>query len=86
MDPDAPVINERKLMTKVDLRLIPVLSVLYLLAFLDRTNIANAAIYSLSSDLGLPRGSNEYNTALTIFFGEFNIYILFGPRGGWRTI
>lgn len=35
-------INEPKLMTKIDIRVIPVLSVLYLMAFLDRTNIANA--------------------------------------------
>ncbi|MCJ1395401.1 hypothetical protein MMC18_008285 [Xylographa bjoerkii] len=60
--------TERRLMTKIDLRVIPVLSVLYLLAFLDRTNIANAAVYGLSTDLGLVSGSNQYNTALTIFF------------------
>ena len=32
-------LSERKLMAKIDLRVIPVLSVMYLLAFLDRTNI-----------------------------------------------
>ena len=31
-----PHTTERKLITKIDLRVIPVLSVLYLLAFLDR--------------------------------------------------
>ncbi|MCJ1471797.1 hypothetical protein MMC13_000438 [Lambiella insularis] len=66
--------TERRLMAKIDLRVIPVLSVLYLLAFLDRTNIANAAVYGLSTDLGLVAGSNQYNTALTIFFVP---YILF---------
>lgn len=50
-------------MAKVDLRLIPVLSVLYLLAFIDRTNIANAAVYGFTTDLGTPKGSNDYNTA-----------------------
>lgn len=30
-------ISERKLITKIDLRVIPILSILYLLAFLDRT-------------------------------------------------
>ena len=63
-------------MRKIDLRLIPVLSILYLLAFLDRTNIANAAVYNLSTELGMARGSNEYNTALTIFFGEPNFMSL----------
>ena len=31
-----PDVNERKIMMKIDLRVIPVLCVLYLLAFLDR--------------------------------------------------
>lgn len=59
-------------MTKIDLRVIPVLSVLYLLAFLDRTNVANAAVYGLAEDLNL-RGT-QYSTALMIFFIP---YVLF---------
>jgi MFS family permease len=51
---------------------IPVLSVLYLMAFLDRTNIGNASIFKLREDLKL--GGLEYNTALVIFFVP---YILF---------
>jgi hypothetical protein len=37
-------IFEKKLVWKLDLRLIPWLSLLYLLSFLDRTNIGNAKI------------------------------------------
>lgn len=59
-------------MTKIDIRVIPVLSILYLLAFLDRTNVANAAVFGLSSDLNLT--PIQYSTALTIFFPP---YILF---------
>lgn len=62
----------RKLLTRIDLRLIPVLSILYLLAFLDRTNIANAKIFKLDKDLGLT--GNQYNTALTIFFVPYIIF------------
>ncbi|QSZ29834.1 hypothetical protein DSL72_004352 [Monilinia vaccinii-corymbosi] len=58
--------TEAKLMRKVDLRVIPFLCILYLLAFLDRVNIANARSFNLSRDLGLV--GNQYNTALTIFF------------------
>lgn len=61
-------VNERKLVAKIDLRVVPVLSVLYLLAFLDRTNIGNANIFGLSTELKLH--GNQYNTALTIFFGK----------------
>jgi hypothetical protein len=64
--------SERKLVTKIDLRVIPVLSILYLLAFLDRTNIANAAIYGLVKDLGLK--GIQYNTALTIFFVPYVVF------------
>jgi hypothetical protein len=35
---------EKKLLWKLDLRLVPWLSLLYLLSFLDRTNIGNAKI------------------------------------------
>lgn len=59
-------VSERKLLTKIDMRIIPVLSIMYLLAFLDRTNVANAAIFGLVKDLGLT--AVQYSTCLTIFF------------------
>ncbi|EXJ81271.1 hypothetical protein A1O3_07561 [Capronia epimyces CBS 606.96] len=65
-------ISERRLITKIDLRVIPVLSVLYLLAFLDRTNVANAAIFGLTKDLGLT--ATQYSTALTIFFVPYVVF------------
>ncbi|KAK2787353.1 hypothetical protein FQN52_007257 [Onygenales sp. PD_12] len=65
--------TEKKLMAKIDFHILPVLCVLYLLAFLDRVNISNAAIFGLRKDLGIEDGT-KYNTALTIFFVP---YILF---------
>ncbi|KAI2794109.1 hypothetical protein POX_a00699 [Penicillium oxalicum] len=59
--------TERKLMAKIDWHILPCLCVLYLLAFLDRVNISNAAILGLKEDLHLQTGT-KYNTALTIFF------------------
>ncbi|KAK4242406.1 major facilitator superfamily domain-containing protein [Achaetomium macrosporum] len=64
--------TERKITTKIDLHLIPFVSILYLMAFLDRVNIGNARAFGLERDLGL--GGVEYNTALTIFFVP---YVLF---------
>jgi hypothetical protein len=61
-----PHTTEKKLMAKIDLRVIPFLCILYLLAFLDRVNIANARSFGLVKDLDLK--NVEYNTALTIFF------------------
>ena len=53
-------------MWKVDLRLIPWLSLLYLLSFLDRTNIGNARLENMEGDLNMVPG--DYNMTLTIFF------------------
>lgn len=64
--------TERKLVTRIDWHVLPFLCILYLLAFLDRVNIANANVYGLATELGLE--SIEYNTALVIFFVP---YILF---------
>lgn len=58
--PCPPHTTERKIMNRVDWHLIPFLCVLYLLAFLDRVNIANAKSFKLVDDLNLK--DNEYNT------------------------
>jgi len=76
-DPDANLSDEerravdRKLMWKVDLWLIPWLSLLYLLSFLDRTNIGNARLAGLEEDIGMEPG--DYNLALTIFFISYAV-------------
>ncbi|KAL4866497.1 hypothetical protein BDV12DRAFT_199096 [Aspergillus spectabilis] len=56
----------KRLIRKIDLILIPWLAFLYLLSFLDRTNIGNARLANLEEDLGMS-GLN-YNVALAIFF------------------
>jgi hypothetical protein len=75
--PLPPGITERKLITKIDLHVVPALSILYLLAFLDRTNIANAAIFGLQKDLGL--SSTQYSTALVSYKPVF-VPITFIPH------
>ncbi|KXT09413.1 hypothetical protein AC579_8437 [Pseudocercospora musae] len=51
---------------KVDLRLVPMLALLYLIAHLDRANIGNAKIEGLEASLGMT--GNDYNIALMVFF------------------
>ncbi|KAE8148085.1 major facilitator superfamily domain-containing protein [Aspergillus avenaceus] len=51
---------------KVDIRLIPLLAVLYLISHLDRANIGNAKIEGMMDDLGL--SGIQWNVALSIFF------------------
>jgi len=50
---------EKRVRRKLDMHLIPLLSALYLLAFLDRSNIGNARIAGLARDLRLTR--MQYN-------------------------
>jgi hypothetical protein len=67
-EPDA--IATRKLIRKIDWMLMPFLALLYLLSFLDRTNIGNARLAGLEAALGMdssPTGL-DYNVALSVFF------------------
>ncbi|KND86188.1 putative transporter [Tolypocladium ophioglossoides CBS 100239] len=57
---------ERNVLWKMDIRLIPMLALLYLLSFLDRGNIGNAKIEGLQEDLKLT--PDQYNWCLTVFF------------------
>ncbi|KAI1912113.1 hypothetical protein LOZ53_004503 [Ophidiomyces ophidiicola] len=65
-DEDFSDVDEKKVLRKMDIRLIPMLALLYLLSFLDRGNIGNARLEGLEKDLNL-KGS-EYNWCLTVFF------------------
>ncbi|ODV88288.1 hypothetical protein CANARDRAFT_5581 [[Candida] arabinofermentans NRRL YB-2248] len=59
-------IDQKKLMWKIDLWVVPPFCVLYFLAFLDRVNISNAKVYGLEADIGLV--GNQFSTCLTVFF------------------
>lgn len=63
---DFSMVDEKKTLRKMDVRLIPMLAVLYLLSFLDRGNIGNAKIQGLVVDLKLSADGSQYNIALTV--------------------
>ena len=65
-------VSEKRLLRTLDLRLLPAVSVLYLLSFLDRSNVANARIEGLTTDLKMT--GNQYLTGLTLYFVG---YVLF---------
>lgn len=56
---------ERKLLRKIDLRVIPVLWVLYLVNFVDRANIGNAKIQGMEKELDLY--GQRFNIAVWVF-------------------
>ena len=54
--------EHKKLLRKNDLRLVPLLALLYLVAHIDRANIGNAKIEGMEEDLKLT--GYQYNIAL----------------------
>ena len=65
-------VNERSLLRKLDWRLLPAVGILYLLSFLDRSNVGNARIEGLAVDLGMT--GNQYLTGLTLYFVGYVIF------------
>ncbi|KAK8044079.1 hypothetical protein PG993_004103 [Apiospora rasikravindrae] len=61
-----PEDKRKKVIRKVDIRLIPMLLFLYLITYLDKTNIGNAKIEGLLESLHIT--GDQYNMALSIFF------------------
>ncbi|KAF2742359.1 MFS general substrate transporter [Sporormia fimetaria CBS 119925] len=61
----------KRILSKVDYRLVPLLALLYLVAFIDRSNIGNAKIAGLTEDLNMH--GLQYNTAVTIFFVPYTL-------------
>lgn len=57
---------EKKLLRKVDMRLLPMLIIMYTLNFLDRSNLAQARQGTLEKDLKMT--GTDFNLATSIFF------------------
>jgi fucose permease len=68
-------LQDDRLIHRLDLRLLPWLSLLTLAGFLDRTNMGNAKIKGLQEALGLT--NSQYNASLTIFFIPYALFELF---------
>ena len=71
---------DRAINRKFDLHIVPWLFALWLLAFIDRSNIGNARIDGLTHDLRLGGNGNKFNIALTIFYIP---YILIDVPSNW---
>lgn len=46
-------VEAKRIIRKIDWRLIPLLTLLYTLTFLDRVNIGNARLWNMEKDLGM---------------------------------
>ncbi|KIW29961.1 uncharacterized protein PV07_05745 [Cladophialophora immunda] len=73
---------ERRVVRKIDLRVTPLVTFLFLLSFLDRSNIGNARIAGMEDDLDLT--GDRYDWLLTIFYIS---YIVFQFQGFmWKIV
>lgn len=90
-------INEKALLRKLDYRLLPPLTLLYLLSFLDRSNVGNARLEGMTEDINMCTflvcftyrsranwyiAGNQYLTGLTLYFIG---YVLFEIPCNVRT-
>ena len=69
---------ERRITRKLDFHILPWIFILWLLAFIDRSNIGNAKLDGLTKDLGLD--GTKYNAALAVFY---ILYVLIDIPSNW---
>ncbi|KAL7792189.1 major facilitator superfamily domain-containing protein [Trichoderma afarasin] len=65
-------VDEKKLVRKLDLYIIPLVMALYLFSFLDRVNIGNARLYGLEEDLSL--SSEQFQVTVSILFVTYLLF------------
>ncbi|KAH8085656.1 major facilitator superfamily transporter [Filobasidium floriforme] len=68
---EIPDDERRRLLRRLDSRIAPLVMILYLIAFLDRSNIGNAAVGGMTADLNFP--SNGLSVATSIFYATYVI-------------
>ncbi|KAI2605593.1 MFS general substrate transporter [Hypoxylon sp. NC1633] len=59
----------RKVLWKLDTRILPVLAILFLCSFLDRTNVGNARLYNLEADINIT--DHQYDQGLAVFYASY---------------
>ncbi|TVY43165.1 putative transporter [Lachnellula occidentalis] len=73
----------RRILWKLDFRILPVLALLFLCSFLDRTNVGNAKTYGLETSLGMT--DHQYDTGLAVYYATYIArQVLFTSLLVWR--
>ncbi|KAI1824037.1 major facilitator superfamily domain-containing protein [Xylaria intraflava] len=60
---------ERRVLLKLDTRIVPILAVLFLCSFFDRTNVGNARLYGLETEIGIT--DHQYDIGLSVFYATY---------------
>lgn len=61
--------EETKLLARLDLFLMPIIMLVYLSCFLDRSNIGNLRVAGMPEDIGA--NTQEFSTAISIFYATY---------------
>uniref|UniRef100_A0A0B7KFH0 Major facilitator superfamily (MFS) profile domain-containing protein n=1 Tax=Bionectria ochroleuca TaxID=29856 RepID=A0A0B7KFH0_BIOOC len=68
----ADATSDSKLRLKIDLYILPMVTIIYLLCFIDRANIGNARIAGLEADLNMK--GYDFNICLSVFYISYIIF------------
>ncbi|KAJ8126176.1 hypothetical protein O1611_g7461 [Lasiodiplodia mahajangana] len=60
---------ERRVLLKLDTRILPILALLFLCSFFDRTNVGNARLYGLEEEIHI--SDHQYDTGLAVFYATY---------------
>ncbi|KAL4940432.1 hypothetical protein BDV06DRAFT_230316 [Aspergillus oleicola] len=66
-------VHQKKVMRRVDWRLLPILGVMYSISLIDRTNLGLAFVAGMEEDLGLDVGS-RYTIIVMVFFVAYIVF------------
>ncbi|KAK8128671.1 hypothetical protein PG984_009779 [Apiospora sp. TS-2023a] len=72
----------RKILWKLDTRILPVLAVLFLCSFLDRTNVGNARLYHLEEDTHMT--DRQYDQGLAVYYATYIASALMRSPAGYQ--
>ncbi|KAI3482796.1 hypothetical protein L1887_54474 [Cichorium endivia] len=74
LNPEQRAALEKSLKKKLDWQIVPLCLMLYLLSFLDRTNIGQARLNGLEQDLKMSKDGRDYRIALTILYVPYIVF------------
>ncbi|KAH8163148.1 hypothetical protein CIB48_g5100 [Xylaria polymorpha] len=60
---------ERTVLWKLDTRILPILALLFLCSFFDRTNVGNARLYGLEDEIGIT--DHQYDVGLAVYYATY---------------
>ncbi|KAI1765161.1 MFS general substrate transporter [Hypoxylon sp. FL1150] len=76
LTPEQRLELETRLRKKIDLRLLPMIILMYILNYIDRNNIAAAKLAGLPEDLHLDPNASEFQVGILIFPFQHHSYLL----------